>query len=140
MIPAVVFFSFMSVLWWTVWHWERFCSVSVISINAVSYFCHLCYVLLAIDSIVSWHNKESVFFSFTQYIDPLPALLVKEEMTDEEVVQCKQVIYSLISLETKHEPLQMPNMGQRGKGPKRCVFFVSTRDIQLMKLPSSQKW
>jgi hypothetical protein len=46
---------------------------------------------------------------------------VKEEMTDEEVVQCKQVIYSLINLETKHEPLQMPNMGQRGKGPKRCV-------------------
>jgi hypothetical protein len=24
-------------------------------------------------------------------------------------------------LETKHEPLQMPNMGQRGKGPKRWV-------------------
>jgi hypothetical protein len=62
-----------------------------------------------------------VYFLFSQYIDPLPALLVKEEMTDEEVVQCKQVIYSLINLETKHEPLQMPNMGQRGKGPKRCV-------------------
>lgn len=60
-------------------------------------------------------------FIFSQYIDPLPALLVKEEMTDEEVVKCKQVIYSLINLETKHEPLQTPNMGQRGKGPKRCV-------------------
>jgi hypothetical protein len=55
-------------------------------------------------------------------------------MTDEEVVQCKQVIYSLIGLEMKHEPLQMPNMGQRGKGPKRCVFFVSTRDAELIKL------
>ena len=57
-------------------------------------------------------------------------------MTDEEVVQCKQVIYNLISLETKHEPLQMPNMGQRGKGPKRCVIFVSTGDGRLLELPS----
>jgi hypothetical protein len=64
---------------------------------------------------------NNISFCVRQYIDPLPALLVKEEMTDEEVVQCKQVIYSLINLETKHEPLQMPNMGQRGKGPKRCV-------------------
>jgi hypothetical protein len=68
--------------------------------------------------------RNSVCFCVAQYIDPLPALLVKEEMTDEEVVQCKQVIYSLINLETKHAPLQMPNMGQRGKGPKR---YVETR-------------
>ncbi|PSN39663.1 Protein asunder [Blattella germanica] len=54
-----------------------------------------------------------------RYIDPLPGLLVKEELNDEEVVQCKQVIYSLMSLETKNESLQTPNMGQRGKGPKR---------------------
>jgi hypothetical protein len=66
-------------------------------------------------------NYSTTLFLFPQYIDPLPALLVKEEMTDEEVVKCKQVIYSLINLETKHEPLQTPNMGQRGKGPKRCV-------------------
>ncbi|KAJ9581248.1 hypothetical protein L9F63_023574 [Diploptera punctata] len=46
-------------------------------------------------------------------------LTPSEELTDEEVVQCKQVIYSLISLETKNESLQTPNMGQRGKGPKR---------------------
>jgi len=23
-IPATVFFLFMSILWWTVWHWEGF--------------------------------------------------------------------------------------------------------------------
>ncbi|XP_021942425.1 integrator complex subunit 13 [Zootermopsis nevadensis] len=63
--------------------------------------------------------SSTFIFNLKNYIDPLPALLVKEEMTDEEVVKCKQVIYSLINLETKHEPLQTPNMGQRGKGPKR---------------------
>lgn len=45
--------------------------------------------------------------------------MVEEQLTDEQVVQCKQVIYSLIGLDAKHEPLNTPNMGQRGKGPKR---------------------
>nr|CAD7443228.1 unnamed protein product [Timema bartmani] len=54
-----------------------------------------------------------------QYVDPLPTLMLKEELTDEEVVECKQIIYSLIGQESKHEPLQTPSMGQRGKGPKR---------------------
>ena len=54
-----------------------------------------------------------------QYIDPLPQLLTKEELTSDEVAQCKQVISSLASLETKHEPLIQPNTGVRGKGQKR---------------------
>lgn len=49
----------------------------------------------------------------------MPTLMVKEELSNEEVVQCKQVIYNLIGLESKHENLQTPNMGQRGKGPRR---------------------
>lgn len=54
-----------------------------------------------------------------QYIDPLPQLLTKEEMTAEDVTHCKQVISSLAALELKHEPLIQPNTGVRGKGQKR---------------------
>ena len=71
----------------------------------------------------SCRDDECVHLFF-QYIDPLPALLIKEELTDEEVVQCKQVIYNLVTLETKNESLQSPNTGQRGKGPKRYVLFL----------------
>uniref|UniRef100_A0A1B6E3M0 Protein asunder n=1 Tax=Clastoptera arizonana TaxID=38151 RepID=A0A1B6E3M0_9HEMI len=58
-------------------------------------------------------------FNFKQYIEPLLALMLKDVLTEEEVVQCKQCIYSLMNSEAKHEPLQTPSIGQRGKGPKR---------------------
>ena len=45
--------------------------------------------------------------------------MTKEKITDDEVIQCKQIIYNLISVETKHEPLLLPNLGQRAKGQKR---------------------
>lgn len=35
------------------------------------------------------------------------------------MIQCQQVIYSLIALEKKHEPLNPPSLGQRTKGHKR---------------------
>ena len=34
-------------------------------------------------------------------------------------MQCKQVIYNLIALESKHESLHLTNVGQRSKGQKR---------------------
>lgn len=39
--------------------------------------------------------------------------MVKETLTDEEVLQCKQVVYSLVGLEARHEPLTLPNFGHR---------------------------
>ncbi|XP_046670533.1 integrator complex subunit 13 [Homalodisca vitripennis] len=63
--------------------------------------------------------SSTCIFNFKQYTEPLLSLMVKDTLTEEEVVQCKQCIYSLIGLEAKHEPLQTPNVGQRGKGPKR---------------------
>lgn len=50
-------------------------------------------------------------------MDPLPELMVKEKLTAEEVLQCKQVLFSLLQLEAKHEPLPFPNMGA-GRGIK----------------------
>ncbi|KAB0793824.1 hypothetical protein PPYR_13444 [Photinus pyralis] len=63
--------------------------------------------------------SSTLIFNLKNYIDPLPSIITKEKITDEEMVQCKQVIYNLIALESKHEPLHLANMGQRSKGQKR---------------------
>lgn len=35
-------------------------------------------------------------------------LINKEEITDEEVLKCQQIIYNLIAFESRHEPLTLP--------------------------------
>lgn len=47
--------------------------------------------------------------------------MVKEKLTAEEVLQCKQVLFSLLQLEAKHESLPMPSIGgvRGGKGVRR---------------------
>ncbi|XP_066140597.1 integrator complex subunit 13 [Euwallacea fornicatus] len=62
---------------------------------------------------------STLIFNLKQYIDPLPALIVKEKLTDDEVFVCNKVIYNLIALESKMEPLHPQNIGQRVKGQKR---------------------
>ncbi|XP_044731997.1 protein asunder isoform X2 [Chrysoperla carnea] len=63
--------------------------------------------------------SSTLVFNLKNYIDPLPQLMTKDTLNDEEVVQCKQVIYNLIGLESKHEPLHLINVGHRIKGQKR---------------------
>ena len=50
----------------------------------------------------------------------MPELIVKEELTKDEVLQCKQVIFGLLQLEAKHEALPLPNIGG-GRGGKGGV-------------------
>lgn len=71
--------------------------------------------------------SSTCIFNFKQYMEPLLTLMLKDVLTEDEVIQCKQCIYSLIGLEAKHEPLQTPNIGQRGKGPKRYVLLIHYR-------------
>ncbi|XP_018907328.1 integrator complex subunit 13 [Bemisia tabaci] len=63
--------------------------------------------------------SSTCIFSYKQFMEPLLSLMLKTDLTDDEVFQCKQCIFVLIGLEAKHEPLQIPNIGQRGKGPKK---------------------
>ncbi|KAF7278183.1 integrator complex subunit 13 asun [Rhynchophorus ferrugineus] len=63
--------------------------------------------------------NSTLIFNLKQCIDPLPSLIVKEKLTTEEEFICKKIIYNLISLETKMEPLHSQNTGQRLKGQKR---------------------
>ncbi|XP_018561790.1 protein asunder [Anoplophora glabripennis] len=63
--------------------------------------------------------SSTLIFNLKNYFDPLPTLITKEKISDEEVFQCKKIIYNLISLESKMEPLHPLNTGQRMKGQKR---------------------
>lgn len=63
--------------------------------------------------------SSTFIFNLKGIIDPLPTLITKDTMTETEMLQCQQVIYSLIALEKKHEPLHPPSTGQRMKGHKR---------------------
>ncbi|XP_039289924.1 integrator complex subunit 13 [Nilaparvata lugens] len=70
--------------------------------------------------------SNTSIFNFKMYMEPLLSVMVSESLTDDEVVQCKQCIYTLMTLESKHEPLQATTAighhghhGHRGKGPKR---------------------
>ncbi|XP_067162001.1 integrator complex subunit 13 isoform X3 [Apteryx mantelli] len=50
---------------------------------------------------------------------PLASVIVKEAMTDEDVLNCQKTIYNLVDMERKNDPLPISTVGTRGKGPKR---------------------
>ncbi|XP_019760948.1 protein asunder isoform X1 [Dendroctonus ponderosae] len=62
---------------------------------------------------------STLLFNLKQYIDPVPALIVKDEMLDEDMYTCKKVFCNLVALEASMEPLHPQNSGQRMKGQKR---------------------
>ncbi|XP_045124307.1 integrator complex subunit 13-like [Portunus trituberculatus] len=58
-------------------------------------------------------------FTLGQQVEPLTTLMVKSTLTDDEVVECKQVILCLMSMEARGDPLPSPMAGRGGKGMKR---------------------
>lgn len=50
-------------------------------------------------------------------VDPLPDLILKDELSKEEIFKCKQVIFGICNLESKNENLPLPNLGG-GRGGK----------------------
>ncbi|XP_051174023.1 integrator complex subunit 13 [Leptopilina boulardi] len=64
--------------------------------------------------------SNTLMFNLKQVVDPLPDLIVKDELTKDEVLQCKQIIFGLLQLEAKHESLPLPSIGG-GRGGKGGV-------------------
>ncbi|XP_064604179.1 integrator complex subunit 13-like isoform X2 [Liolophura sinensis] len=62
---------------------------------------------------------ETIIFNMPNHLEPLPTLMVKETLDDEEVLECKKVIYHIVGMESKNEALPVPSTGSRGKGLKR---------------------
>nr|XP_006001765.1 PREDICTED: protein asunder homolog isoform X1 [Latimeria chalumnae]XP_006001766.1 PREDICTED: protein asunder homolog isoform X1 [Latimeria chalumnae] len=54
-----------------------------------------------------------------QAVVPLASVIVKECLTDDDVLNCQKTIFSLVDMERKNDPLPISTVGTRGKGPKR---------------------
>lgn len=50
---------------------------------------------------------------------PLASVIVKESLTEDDVLNCQKTIYNLVDMERKNDPLPISTAGTRGKGPKR---------------------
>lgn len=76
-----------------------------------------------------------VDFCFVLQVVPLASVIVKEAMTDEDVLNCQKTIYNLVDMERKNDPLPISTVGTRGKGPKRLHAYLF-----LLMLDFSQKY
>lgn len=63
--------------------------------------------------------SETIIFNMTSIIDPLPSIIMKESISEAEVLECKKVIYHVVAMESRNEPLPIPASGTRGKSSKR---------------------
>ncbi|ESO95710.1 hypothetical protein LOTGIDRAFT_116674, partial [Lottia gigantea] len=62
--------------------------------------------------------SESILSSMIS-VKPLPTLIVKETLTEDDVLECKKAVLHVVEMESKNEPLMAATSGTRGKGPKR---------------------
>ncbi|XP_034935806.1 integrator complex subunit 13 [Chelonus insularis] len=69
--------------------------------------------------------SSTLIFNLKQIMSPLPELMIKEELTKDEHLKCKQLIFKLLQLESKHEPLPLPNLAgvRGGKGGVRREHY-----------------
>lgn len=63
--------------------------------------------------------SETIIFNMASHIDPLPTLIVKDTLDDEDVMECKKAIFHVVGMESRNEALPIQLAGTRGKGPKR---------------------
>ena len=63
--------------------------------------------------------SSTSLFTLGSQIDPLITLIIKDELSEDEIVECKKVILMLMSMEARAEPLPTAIAGQRGKAAKR---------------------
>ncbi|EDO37858.1 predicted protein, partial [Nematostella vectensis] len=63
--------------------------------------------------------SDTLVGNMMQHLEPLSSHLMKEALTDDEVLECKGVIYKLQAMESRNDVLPITMMGVRGKGPKR---------------------
>eukprot|EP00106_Octopus_bimaculoides_P016217 XP_014783659.1 PREDICTED: protein asunder homolog [Octopus bimaculoides] len=52
-------------------------------------------------------------------IEPLPTLIMKEKIDEDDVMECRKVIFNILGMESRNDPFPTSVTGSRGKGPKR---------------------
>jgi len=63
--------------------------------------------------------SETLIFNMSSHLDTLLNNLVKPRLTDEDIQDCKKVIYKLQAMESRNDTLPLPMISMRGKGSKR---------------------
>lgn len=57
--------------------------------------------------------SSTIVYNIPQFVGPLLNIITKDDVTEDEIMKCQQFIYSLLSLETRLEPLTLPLNQQR---------------------------
>ncbi|KAJ8664971.1 hypothetical protein QAD02_006633 [Eretmocerus hayati] len=55
--------------------------------------------------------SNTLLFNLKQLVEPLTELVLRDQLSKDEVLQCKQIIFGLLQLEAKHESLPLPTGG-----------------------------
>lgn len=73
--------------------------------------------------------NSTVLYNIRQYVEPILNLTAKEEMTDEEVMQCQQCAYQLVGIEARHE---VTLNSQRVKGKKDDQYRLMWNELEVI--------
>lgn len=63
--------------------------------------------------------STTVLYNVRQFVDTLLVAASKETLSADEVLQCQQTVYRIVSLETRNETLPLPGGAHRLKGAKK---------------------
>ena len=86
--------------------------------------------------------SSTIVFNMGVHMEALTKLIVNDELTDDQVLECKKVIYNLLAMETRNEPLPPTCSGHRDRGAKgnrreeqyRILFKVETELVMYSTL------
>ena len=63
--------------------------------------------------------SDTLIFNMQTNLEPLLQLLLKPSLTDEDVKECKKVIFKLQGMESRNDSLPLPIVTLKGKGSKK---------------------
>lgn len=73
--------------------------------------------------------NSSVVYNIRQYVEPVLVLTAKEDLTEDEVMQCQQCIYQLVGIESRHE---LTLNSQRIKGKKDDQYRLMWNELEVI--------
>lgn len=73
--------------------------------------------------------NSTVIFNIRQYVEPVLVLTAKEDLTEDEVMQCQQCIYQLVGIEARHELTLNTN---RIKGKKDDQYRLMWNELEVI--------
>lgn len=62
--------------------------------------------------------SSTMIFNMGAHVEFLTKLIVNEELTDEQVLECKKVIYNLVAMESRNEAFPAACSSYRDRGTK----------------------